>query len=561
MLVKAPGGGWETMAPGAEMPLGATFDTRHGAVSLTSAGCRGNTQTGRFGGGLFTLRQPRAACGRVDVYLRGGRFSAARAWARSGARAPAPSRPRPALAPGAQAVGPRQRRQLPHARPPQPGDGARHPLAHRGPLRRHAHARDERRGVGARLPSPPHGAGPRRPFVSRSGASAAAPQAAARSPAAAASWPGPREARGYPCPPWTATTPRRSSPSGRRSGPTSTPGRSRTTPGRAPKAYVLEMLPVPVGRAAHRAPEELLGGRRGRPLPPPHAATACCTRWATTPSACRPRTTRSRRASTRASRPRSRSRRSGGSSAGWGISIDWTREFGTHEPEYYRWTQWIFLRLFERGLAYRKEAAVKWCPNDQTVLANEQVIDGRCERCGHLVEVRQLEQWFFKITDYADRLLDDLETIDWPPHVVTMQRELDRPLGGRRGGLPLRGAGHRLPGLHHPARHALRRHLLRAWRRSTRTCCSLNDSPRGARLREPRAHRVGRGARRRAHARRRASRSGRTVTNPVNGEQIPICVADYVLMEYGTGAIMAVPAHDERDFEFADAVRPRDPAA
>ena len=106
----------------------------------------------------------------------------------------------------------------------------------------------------------------------------------------------------------------------------------------------------------------------------------------------------------------------------WGISIDWSREFGTHEPRYYRWTQWIFLQLFERGLAYRKEAAVKWCPNDQTVLANEQVIDGRCERCGHEVEVRQLEQWFFRITDYADRLLDDLDTIEWPAHVKTMQR-------------------------------------------------------------------------------------------------------------------------------------------
>ena len=106
----------------------------------------------------------------------------------------------------------------------------------------------------------------------------------------------------------------------------------------------------------------------------------------------------------------------------WGISIDWSREFGTHEPRYYRWTQWIFLKLFERGLAYRKEAAVNWCPKDATVLANEQVIDGHCERCGSLVELRQLEQWFFRITDYADRLLDDLETIDWPHHVKTMQK-------------------------------------------------------------------------------------------------------------------------------------------
>ncbi len=105
----------------------------------------------------------------------------------------------------------------------------------------------------------------------------------------------------------------------------------------------------------------------------------------------------------------------------WGVSIDWTREFGTHEPRFYRWTQWIFLRLFEKGLAYRKEAAVKWCPKDATVLANEQVIEGRCERCGTEVEARQLEQWFFRITDYADRLLDDMKTIEWPPNVVTMQ--------------------------------------------------------------------------------------------------------------------------------------------
>ncbi|HXP28119.1 MAG TPA: class I tRNA ligase family protein, partial [Solirubrobacteraceae bacterium] len=107
----------------------------------------------------------------------------------------------------------------------------------------------------------------------------------------------------------------------------------------------------------------------------------------------------------------------------WGISIDWSRELATHEPSYYHWTQWIFLELFQAGLAYRKEAAVKWCPHDQTVLANEQVdADGRCERCGTLVEVRQLEQWFLRITDYAERLLGDLDGIAWPEHVKTMQR-------------------------------------------------------------------------------------------------------------------------------------------
>ncbi len=107
----------------------------------------------------------------------------------------------------------------------------------------------------------------------------------------------------------------------------------------------------------------------------------------------------------------------------WGISIDWSRELATHEPGYYRWTQWIFLELFGAGLAYRKEAAVKWCPKDQTVLANEQVdAEGHCERCGALVEVKQLEQWFLRITDYAERLLGDLDQIEWPEHVKTMQR-------------------------------------------------------------------------------------------------------------------------------------------
>ncbi len=107
----------------------------------------------------------------------------------------------------------------------------------------------------------------------------------------------------------------------------------------------------------------------------------------------------------------------------WGVSIDWTREVVTCDPDYYRWTQWIFLRLFEAGLAYRTEAPVQWCPVDQTVLANEQVIDGRCERCGSPVESRDLEQWFFKITDYADRLLADFDLLEsWPDYVVRMQR-------------------------------------------------------------------------------------------------------------------------------------------
>ena len=233
----------------------------------------------------------------------------------------------------------------------------------------------------------------------------------------------------------------------------------------------------------------------------------------------------------------------------WGISIDWSREFATHEPEYYRWTQWIFLRLYERGLAYRKQAAVNWCPRDETVLANEQAKDGVCERCGTPVEVRQLEQWFFKITDYADRLLDDLATVEWPEHVMTMQRNwIGRSQGAEVTfhcealGTDYRvfttrpdtlfGATFFVMAPEHPD-------VLR-----------LNDSPE---LREY----VNRAARESVEERGDEGRQktgvalGHTVTNPVNGEQIPMYVADYVLMEYGTGAIMAVPAHDERDFDFA----------
>ena len=237
----------------------------------------------------------------------------------------------------------------------------------------------------------------------------------------------------------------------------------------------------------------------------------------------------------------------------WGISIDWSREFGTHEPRYYRWTQWIFLKLFERGLAYRKEAAVNWCPKDATVLANEQVIDGHCERCGTAVELRQLEQWFFRITDYADRLLDDLETIDWPHHVVTMQRNwigrsegaevtfsspeigVDYPVFTTRPDT-LFGATFFVMAPEHPDvlrlaagtehEQAVRDYVNHVLTESREERADTDRTKTGVPL-------------------------GRTVINPVNGERIPMYVADYVLMEYGTGAIMAVPGHDERDYDFA----------
>jgi leucyl-tRNA synthetase len=243
----------------------------------------------------------------------------------------------------------------------------------------------------------------------------------------------------------------------------------------------------------------------------------------------------------------------------WGISIDWSRELGTHEPSYYRWTQWIFLQLFEAGLAYRRDAAVKWCPNDQTVLANEQVVDGCCERCGAVVEVKQLEQWFFRITDYAERLLGDLDGIDWPEHVKTMQRNwigrsegaevtfrcedldpahpIDYPVFTTRPDT-LFGATFFVMAPEHPdvlrlvegtpQEQAVRDYINQVLTESGEERGSIEKTKTGVAL-------------------------GRSVINPVNGEAIPMYVADYVLMEYGTGAIMAVPGHDERDYAFARA--------
>jgi leucyl-tRNA synthetase len=238
----------------------------------------------------------------------------------------------------------------------------------------------------------------------------------------------------------------------------------------------------------------------------------------------------------------------------WGISIDWSRELATHEPGYYRWTQWIFLELFGAGLAYRKEAAVKWCPKDQTVLANEQVdAEGHCERCGALVEVKQLEQWFLRITDYAERLLGDLDQIEWPEHVKTMQRNwigrsegaevtfrceeigIDYPVFTTRPDT-LFGASFFVMAPEHPdvLRLAEGTEHEQAVREYVNVALNETNEERGNVEKE-----------------KTGVALGRTVTNPVNGEQIPMYVADYVLMEYGTGAIMAVPGHDERDYAFA----------
>jgi leucyl-tRNA synthetase len=236
---------------------------------------------------------------------------------------------------------------------------------------------------------------------------------------------------------------------------------------------------------------------------------------------------------------------------GW--SIDWGREVSTHEPEYYRWTQWLFLKLYGAGLAYRKNAPVKWCPNDQTVLANEQVIDGRCERCGAEVEARNLEQWMFKITDYADRLLDDIALLEsWPERVLTMQRNW---IGRSEGGEIL----FRIEELDEDV-------PVYTTRPDTLFGATFFVLAPEHPLVERLAERAENSDELRAYARRAAAMKGEErlaseektgvftgfyAINPVNDARIPIWVADYVLMDYGTGAIMAVPAHDERDFAFA----------
>src|SRR6478672_11589531 len=237
----------------------------------------------------------------------------------------------------------------------------------------------------------------------------------------------------------------------------------------------------------------------------------------------------------------------------WGVSIDWSRELATDEPSYYRWTQWIFLELFRSGLAYRKDAAVKWCPFDQTVLANEQVdADGRCERCGNLVEVRQLEQWFLRITDYAERLLNDLQEIDWPQNVKTMQRNwigrsegaevtfrceelgIDYPVFTTRPDT-LFGATFFVMAPEHPDVFRL-----------------VDGTPQEREVHEYVNHALTESSEERGDAEKEKTGVflGRHVVNPVNGERLPMYVADYVLMEYGTGAIMAVPGHDQRDHDF-----------
>ena len=238
----------------------------------------------------------------------------------------------------------------------------------------------------------------------------------------------------------------------------------------------------------------------------------------------------------------------------WGVGYDWAREIATCHPGYYKWTQWVFLTLFNRGLAYRKKAPVNWCPSCQTALANEEVVQGECERCHTEVTHKDLEQWFFKITEYADRLLKDLSLLSkWPETVRQMQANWIGKSEGARVDFRVAETNDPLPifttrpdtlwgvtFMSLAPEHPLVKKLVAGTPREREVldfverCQALRPMQRAM-----------------ADFEKEGVFTGRHVVNPVNGELVPLWVANYALMEYGTGAVMAVPAHDQRDFEFA----------
>ena len=234
-----------------------------------------------------------------------------------------------------------------------------------------------------------------------------------------------------------------------------------------------------------------------------------------------------------------------------GMSYDWSREVNTSDPSYYKWTQWIFTQLFERGLAYQKESPQWWCPVDKTVLANEQVEGGKCWRCGNQVVKKNLKQWFFKITDYADALLDGIDDLDWPEKIKTMQRNwIGRSIGAE---LVFRVDGSDAvitvfstrPDTIFGATFMVLapEHELVASITTSEQKHAIDDYIAAAQKKSD--------IERQENKEKTGVFTGAYAVNPANGEKIPVWIADYVLMGYGTGAIMAVPAHDERDHEFA----------
>ena len=250
-----------------------------------------------------------------------------------------------------------------------------------------------------------------------------------------------------------------------------------------------------------------------------------------------------------------------------GFMYDWRHTVDTTSPEYYRWTQWLFLQLYKAGLAVKKEAPVNWCPSCNTVLANEQVIGGECERCGTPVEMRNLSQWFFRITEYAPRLLENLSWIDWSDTTRKAQENWIGRSEGARLRFPLARAkiaeDRHEPAQLHPERPVVEVFTTRPDTVFGATYMVLApEHPLVDRITTEAQRESVREYRNRAAAMDLVTRkktdkektgvdTGARAVNPANGEEVPIWIADYVLMEYGTGAIMAVPGHDERDFEFA----------
>jgi len=236
----------------------------------------------------------------------------------------------------------------------------------------------------------------------------------------------------------------------------------------------------------------------------------------------------------------------------WGILYDWSKELASCEPEYYRWNQWLFLQLYRRGLAYRAKAPVNWCPSDQTVLANEQVIDGRCERCSTIVVQRDLEQWFLKITDYADRLDEGLDTLEhWPEKVKLMQRNwIGRSVGADvEFAVPSLAKSIRIFTTRPDTIYGATFMVLAPEHPEVATL--IADNPDRAEIETWIAGVRNQSNLERQEAGKEGRFTGKTATNPFTNEQIPIWLGNFVLMQYGTGAIMAVPGHDQRDFEFA----------
>jgi leucyl-tRNA synthetase len=235
-----------------------------------------------------------------------------------------------------------------------------------------------------------------------------------------------------------------------------------------------------------------------------------------------------------------------------GISYAWEREIATCLPEYYRWNQWLFIRMFERGLAYRRRSTVNWCPSCQTVLANEQVVDGGCWRCGTPVTTRELEQWFFRITAYADELLDAIGKMDeWPEKVLTMQRNWIGRSEGARVRFALGPDSIEVFTTRIDTIYGATFVLLAPEHPMVERFAQEAADPAAFRASVSRFRSQDRTARLTGEVEKEGFDTGRKAINPFTGAPVPIWIANFVLVEYGTGAVMGVPAHDERDYEFA----------